>query len=132
MNDGNFAELDCVLARVRRPTREEIEQAERQQVEARRFEEELRRRESFLVDEDSDMGSGYGKDDEDQGDEDEEDEEDDDEILLSPRIALICNQSPKLHNNEFQSHPSDIPYRTFKETRSSPTCIMNLSSISSI
>ncbi len=88
MNDGNFAELDCVLARVRRPTRAEIEQAERHQMEARRFEEELRRRESFLVDEDTDMCSGYDKDDEDQDDEEEdedEDEEEEDEILLSPR-----------------------------------------------
>ncbi|KLO16449.1 hypothetical protein SCHPADRAFT_919902 [Schizopora paradoxa] len=75
--DGNFAELDCVLARVRRQTREEIELMERHTREAREFEEALQRRERCFEEVDESMGRYEMQD--------AEEEEEEDEILLSPR-----------------------------------------------
>lgn len=71
-----------MLARVRRPTRAEIEAAERHQREAREFEEQLTRRESYFLDEDTDMGR-YDSNDTDN------EEEEEDEILLSPRKRRV-------------------------------------------
>lgn len=76
LHDANFVELDLVLGRIRRQTREEIELVERHQREAREFEEELKKRERFFADEDTEMGRYV---------EQEEDEDEEDEILLSPR-----------------------------------------------
>ncbi|KLO07880.1 hypothetical protein SCHPADRAFT_629525 [Schizopora paradoxa] len=58
-NKRNFVELDCVLSRVRRRTREEVETEERDRREAKLFEEELQGIETFSYDEDSDADEDF-------------------------------------------------------------------------